>query len=220
MKHRALVEDLPSYKNRRWTLLSLVAVPFIIPLGGCSRGPTAVYVPEVDPATASERALELYDKDKDGSLSETELVACPGILGHLSQYDKDGNGAVSREEIEEQLTQLLSSRVGVTTLRIDVRMDRRPLPGAQVKIVPEGYLGDDVKPAYGTTNPRGTATMDIRDEDSLSSEQGLLGVHYGTYKVEVTHPEVSIPEKYNTQTTLGYETEKGNPSFVVDLKSR
>lgn len=142
------------------------------------------------------------------------------MLRHKQLYDKDGNGAVSQEEIEEQLKQLISSRVGVTTLRIEVRMNGRPLPGAQVKIVPESYLGDDVKVAWGTTNPRGTATMDIRDEDSPASEQGLLGVHYGTYKVEVTHPEVSIPEKYNTKTTLGYETEKGNPSFVVDIKSR
>lgn len=206
--------------NSLWSFPQNMVIVFILSLGGCSRGPIAVHVPDVDPADASEQAMELYDTDHNGSLSDQELANCPGIQRHQQLYDKDGNGAISREEIEEQLRQLLSSRVGVTTLRIDVRMKGRPLAGAQIKLVPEKYLGEDVKVAYGTTNARGTARMDIRDADSLSSEQGLLGVHYGTYKVEVTHPEVSIPEKYNTQTTLGYETEKGNPNFLVDIKSR
>ena len=51
--------------------------------------------------------MELYDTNHDGSLSDTELVACPGIHAPLQFYDTDGNGAVSREEIEEQLNQLL-----------------------------------------------------------------------------------------------------------------
>jgi hypothetical protein len=164
--------------------------------------------------------MEMYDTDDDGSLSDTELAACPGILRHKQLYDKDGNGTISQQEIEEQISQLLASKVGVTSLRVQVRMNGRPLPGAQVKIIPEKYLGEDVKPAMGTTNDRGTATMDIRDSDSPASEQGLLGVHYGTYKLEVTHPTVSIPEKYNTKTTLGYETEKGNPNLVVELRDR
>jgi hypothetical protein len=81
-------------------------------------------------------------------------------------------------------------------------------------------LGDEVKEAWGTSNARGIATMDIKDSDLPESDHGLLGVHYGTYKIEVTHPDKPIPAKYNTQTTLGYETEKGNPDFNVDMKSR
>ncbi|QEG36398.1 EF-hand domain-containing protein [Bythopirellula goksoeyrii] len=202
-----------------WLLTFFVAFT-LISLEGCSRGPAAVHVPEVDPVESSKQAFELYDTDNDGQLSDTELAACPGIQMHLQLYDKDSDGSVSQQELEEQLNSLVSGQIGVTSLRIQVRLDGRPLPGAQIKLVPEMYLGDDVNVAYGTTNGRGTATMDIRDEDSPASDHGLLGVHYGTYKVEVTHPEASIPEKYNTQTTLGYETEKGNPSFVLNLKSR
>lgn len=204
-------------KSNVATALAFLA---FLSLCGCSRGPVAVHVPDVDPTEASIQAMEAYDTDHDGSLSDTELAACPGIQRHKQLYDKDGNGTVSQGEIEEQISQLLASKVGVTSLRVQVRMDGRPLVGAQVKITPEEYLGEDVKVASGTTNDRGTATMDIRDSDSLPSEQGLLGVHYGTYKLEVTHPTVSISEKYNTKTTLGYETEKGNPNLVVELKSR
>ena len=50
--------------------------------------------------------------------------------------------------------------------------------------------------------------------------KGLIGIHYGTYKIVITHPSVQIPAKYNSQTTLGYETQRGNPDFRVELKSR
>lgn len=189
-------------------------------LAGCSRGPAATSIPYVDPSQSAQLAMELYDKDQDGALNEAELAACAGILGHLSLYDLDKNGSVSQEEIEKQITELRSSGVGLTMLSVQVRLDGRSLKGAQLKLIPEKYLGDEVKPAAGTTNARGIATMDIRDADLPESDHGLLGVHYGTYKLEVTHPDVPIPAKYNTQTTLGYETEKGNPNFTVDLKSR
>ncbi len=187
---------------------------------GCSRGPAAIHLPDVDPNLAAREAIELYDTNDDGTLSGTELTACPGILGHLKSYDTDGNGSVSQQEIEAQISQLRSSRVGITSLGVRVQLDGRPLKGAQVKLIPEKFLGEEVKVAWGTSNARGIAAMDIRDVDVPASEHGLRGVHYGTYKVEVTHPDVPIPAMYNTQTTLGYETEKGNPSFLVNLKSR
>jgi hypothetical protein len=189
-------------------------------IAGCSRGPTAVNVPDVDPSQAAQSAMELYDKDHDAALNEAELVSCPGILSHLSLYDEDKNGSVSQEEIEKQITELRSSRVGLTKLSVQLRLDGRPLKGAQLKLIPEKYLGEEVKVAWGKSNARGIATMDIRDSDLPESDRGLLGIHYGTYKLEVTHPSVTIPSKYNTATTLGYETEKGNPNFNVNLQSR
>ncbi len=101
-----------------------------------------------------------------------------------------------------------------------MRLNGRPLAEAEVKLVPEKYLGDEITTAWGKTTPSGIASMDIRDEDSPATEQGLRGVHCGTYKIEINHPTLKIPAKYNTETTLGYETEMGNPSFTVELKSR
>lgn len=186
---------------------------------GCNQGPKPIPVPYVDPTAASEQAISLYDSSGDGKLSVHELAACPGILGHLAIYDTNDDGSVSAEEISERISQLRSSRTGLTSLRIRVRMNGKPLKGAKVKLVPEKYLGDALKTAWGTTNGRGIATMDIKDEDSSTVEQGLIGVHYGTYKIEITHPNVAVPAKYNSQTSLGYETEQGNPSFVVNLRS-
>jgi hypothetical protein len=186
---------------------------------GCSHGPTAVRPPYIDAAEASRQALELYDTDHDGELSDQELAACPGILQHRDIYDADHNGKISRQEIEDRIRELKSPRVGLSSLRIQVRLDGRPLSGATVKLIPEKYLGDDIKAAVGTTGDGGSATMRIPDEDLPAAQRGLAGVHYGTYKVEITHPTVVVPEKYNTKTTLGYETERGTPYATFDLKS-
>lgn len=175
-------------------------------------------VPEIDPGAASAEALRLYDKDSNGSLSKSEAESVPGILLHWSLYDANGDDSASREEIESRLGTFLSKKVGQTILAIRVVWNGRPLSGAEVKLVPEPYLGDQVKTAWGTTDAGGMAAMDIRDEDLPASDAGIVGVHLGTYKVEVTHPEIAIPEKYNSKTTLGYESERGNPGFVVNLK--
>jgi hypothetical protein len=187
-------------------------------LAGCGGGPSRVNAPSVDPAAASAEAIRLYDKDGDAMLSEVELAACPGILMHRSTYDVDGDGMVSQQEIEARVSQLVSARVGQTKLQIRVDWNGRPLPGASIKMIPEPYLGEYVKAAGGTTGDAGVTVMQIPDEDLPESERGIQGVHVGTFKLEVTHPSVSIPAKYNTQTTLGYETELGNPGFVVQLK--
>lgn len=174
-------------------------------------------IPHVDPVAASEGAIELYDTNGDGQLSEQELAACPGILSKLSIYDGDGNKSVTREEIEARLRAFFPKHVGVTKLSAYVSLDGQPLPGATVKFVPEKYLGDEVQMAGGVTTDRGNATIDIRDQDSPDTEQGLNGIHFATYRVEITHPTISIPAKYNTDTTLGYETERGNPATSFEL---
>lgn len=187
---------------------------------GCNRGPAPVRIPYVDPVAASEGAIELYDTNSDGQLSEQELAACPGILTNLSLYDTDGDKSLTQEEIESRLRGFFPRNVGLTGLSVSVSLDGRPLPEATVKLIPEKYLGDEVKPAWGYTTRRGIAPMDIRAEDKPETERDLHGIHYGTYKVEITHPSVKIPAKYNTATTLGYETERGNPSATFNLRSR
>ena len=198
-------------------LAAMLVLPLPL-LVGCDGGPVPVSQPDFDPARTAAQAMELYDVNRDGMLSEKELAACPGILMNRSLYDTDGNGAVSRQEIEERLRDLRQSGVGLTQLSIDVRLNGKPLRGAEVQLIPEPYLGPNVKPAFGKAGQRGLAVMNIPDSELPETEHGLTGIHYGTYKLAITHPEVQLPAKYNSQTTLGYETQRGNPSFRVELK--
>jgi hypothetical protein len=46
----------------------------------------------------------------------------------------------------------------------------------------------------------------------------------GVYKIEVTHPTIKIPEKYNTATTIGAEIASDDPEatrqVTFELSSR
>ncbi len=187
-------------------------------LTGCSHSPEAVRAPKVDPTQAAAKAIELYDKDGDGALSETELVKCPGMRGHLTMYDKNGNKKVEQEEIAGRLTELYKHGTGATQIICVVKYKGRPLADADVVLEPEPYLGGDVQAARGTTNGSGSVDLGIPAEFLPKHLAKIKAVHYGTYKVRITKPSASLPAKYNTDTEIGYETEVGNPNVYFDLK--
>jgi len=189
-------------------------------LAGCSSGPPALKPPKIDPQDSADGAMELYDKDGDGFLSAEELEACPGILFALKTYDQDGDGRVSRDEIAQRLQKLVDQRVAITRLVAKVRYKKRPLPGASVRFIPESYLGEAIKPAEGMTSAKGGAMIAVEDALLPENQRGKRAMQYGTFRVEITHPEVEIPAKYNTNTTLGYDTRPGNAYVTFDLKTR
>ncbi len=47
-----------------FALLLLILLP-----AGCSQGPARIAAPSWDPAGSAERAMELWDTDKDGGLA-------------------------------------------------------------------------------------------------------------------------------------------------------
>jgi hypothetical protein len=83
-----------------------IAGLFILAVIGCSRGPRAVDVPEVDPEAAAEQAINAYDANGDGALNSDELAKCPGIRSKLVTYDADKNGSVEQTEIANRLGEL------------------------------------------------------------------------------------------------------------------
>jgi len=164
--------------------------------------------------------MELYDTDGDKKLSEAERKACPGLEVSLSIYDKDGDGSISQEEIVDRLTLFITQSVALARLSAKVRFNGRPLNDATIRLVPEPYLGDELKTAIGKTRGKGGASVAVPDEELPENQKGIRGIHLGTYKVEITHPSAKIPARYNTETTLGYEATPGNPFVTFELKSR
>jgi hypothetical protein len=193
-------------------------VLLMLGLLGCSGSPSAFEAPGVDVASAAERAMELYDADKDGTLNEPELAKCPGLLLKRAGYAADGDSALQQAEIEAGLGKLFKHGTGGTQLNCLVLYKGRPLAGAEVVLDPEPYLGEEVQTAKGTTNGSGATQLGIPSEYLPSHLERLKAVHYGTFKVRITHPTIAIPAKYNTETELGYETEPGNPTttFVME----
>ena len=189
--------------------VSLMAI--VVVLIGCSRGPARFAAPEVDPQAAAVEAIELYDVNGDAALSKEELRRCPGILSKLAAYDQDGGESLDEQEIVKRLSALFKNGTGGTKLNCLITYKGKPLSGATVMLEPEPYLGDGVQTATGTTDGAGAAQLGIPPEFVPEHLRKMKAVHYGTFKVRVTHPTISIPAKYNAETELGYETEPGNP---------
>jgi hypothetical protein len=188
-------------------------------LVGCSRGPSRILPPDVDPEKSADEAIGLYDADKNGSLNGVELEACPGMLGEMKAYDTDADGSVSRDEIAARITALRKHGVGLTRVNCNVSLNGRGLNNATIAFEPEPYLGNEVKAAQGVTNERGMAQMAIPAEELPADQRDLKAIHYGTYKVRITHPTIKLPAKYNTDTILGYESRPGDPFATFTLKA-
>lgn len=191
--------------DTRTMLLRLVFLGTLVV--GCSSQPARVRPVDIDPSDASSAAIEMYDKDGDGSLAAAEIDAVPGIKKHLGKYDANSDGQVSRDEIQNRLQSMIDEKTALLGATFVIHLDGQPLEGATVELVPEGYLGENVKPAEGMTGPTGLTRLSHADEFLPKTANGrpLAGVFAGTYKLQITHPSRSIPTKYNTATTIGEE---------------
>lgn len=192
----------------------------ILIFAGCSRTPGRFEAPDVNTESAAVQAIELYDSNGDKALDKKELAKCPGILSKIDLYDQNTNGGVEQSEIAQRLSDLLKYGTGGTGLTAQVSLNGSPLRGAIVVLEPEPFLGDEVQTAQGITDGAGWATLGIPPEYVPERLRHLKSVHYGTFKVRVTHPTIAIPAKYNTETQLGYETEPGNPYVRFALTSK
>ena len=79
--------------------------------------------PDVNADQAAAAAIEIYDENGDGSLSETELKKLPALT--LSSADKDGNGEVSAEEIADRIRLWSEGETGLMSFYCTVTMDGR-----------------------------------------------------------------------------------------------
>jgi hypothetical protein len=199
----------------RWLLACATA---IATLTSCSSGPQRVKAPRIDATKAAQKAMDLYDTNHDGKLSQEELARCPGVLINMDRYDANHDKMLDEEEFRTHLAQLLKSGTGATELACIVTSKGKPLTGAKVVFEPEPYLGNEIQTAEGTTNNYGSASLGMPPEHAPAALKNMKLIQYGTFKVRVTHPSINIPAKYNNETTLGYETNPGEPTVSFALK--
>jgi hypothetical protein len=193
-------------------------------LSGCGGGAVSVDRPSVDGAAAAADALKTYDANGDQSLDATELAKAPGLLALVPSADGNSDGNVTSEELSTRFDQLMGSRASFANITVNVSLDTQPLSDATVKFVPLEIFGDSVPPAEATTDRSGAASPAIA-ADRLPAEApaGLNIVFPGPYKVEITHAQTTLPERYNTATELGAlvdPSSRDGTSYRFDLKSR
>jgi hypothetical protein len=173
--------------------------------------------PAIDADQAGKEAISSYDKNGSGTVDGTELDAVPAFKAAMKQLDENSDGQVSADEVANRIHAWQESKVGLSALVVQVNLDGKPLEGATVEFVPEAFLGKEVKPAKGTTGSEGTASCTVAHSG--------LGAQCGFYKVMITGGNgLTVPSKYNTNTTLGAEVapdaDWAQTGLVFDLKSR
>ena len=176
-----------------------------ISLASCQgKKPPAVSAIAINPTTAAASALEAFDGNGDGKLNSEELAKCPPLAQALSSFDANSDGQLSGEEIGARLSRLFGSGSSLLGAECVVLVKGRPLPGAKVVLRPVAFLEGSLQVAEATTDQAGTARPSVGDAHLPANLQGSPLMQPGLYHVEITHPEQSLPAKYNTATELGF----------------
>jgi hypothetical protein len=208
-------------RRSNWSFVSAVVVLGLIGLNGCSGRPAAVEMIDVDPATAAEEAVKANDANGDGKLSEEELRSIPGVLKQKQLYDADTDGFVTASEIAERIKKWQADGLAFRSISVNVRQNGRPVENAAVRLTPETYLGDAVKPATGTTNARGYASLSVSAEDlpEAIKRRGakVSGMYPGTYKITLTHPQRKLPEVDAAGLPLGAEVARDTVDSSIEV---
>jgi hypothetical protein len=162
-----------------------------------------------------------YDMDKNGALSRTELKGSPPLEECLARCHRDAKDEISADELKARLERVFDPRTAVVSASCVVRRNGQPFSGANVRFVPLPLFGKSLPVGTGVTDVNGFAMIGAAPEDLPSSAPKVALMTPGLYLVEVTHPSVEIPEKYNRQTVLGKEVSKETVyagRLTVDLK--
>lgn len=198
-------------------LLPLLAFAVV----GCGDAPSRLQQQTFNSSSAAAAAIKTYDKDGDGSLNQTELVAIASIANDLAQFDLDHSKSVSQSEIQQRFDKWQAMKVALVPCSFIVKFDGKPLVDAVVTLEPEEFLRDSLIPCVGKTDASGRVSPSKTTTEG-DPDAGLTGVPPGLYKVKVEHPKLEKLLKYNSETTLGLQIASDNPNLMLlefDLKS-
>ncbi len=172
---------------------------------------------QIDAKAAGEKAIEMFDTDKDGKLSGKELDKCPGLKAAIDNIDPSGKGEITAEMIAARIKAWQRSRLGRMSLSCTVLHKGKPLAGAEVKFVPEKFLGvsGDKWIATGKTDENGLAMLSV---PTSGEREDPPGVPAGFYRVEITKPGENIPAKYNADTVFGQEVAVDAAGIMEGIK--
>ena len=178
-------------------------------LAGCNSHPPGILGIVIDAQGVGEAIVQACDKNHDGLLSADELAAVPPIRDNRNWYDTDNDGLLSANEVRAGLNAIFDPKVGLLSYSCRVLHNGKPLSGAQVKFVPLPELKDVVPVASGVTDEFGAVELNLAPEARPANTPPRIAVmRAGLYLVQVTHPDSSIPDKYNANTTLGAEVSR------------
>jgi hypothetical protein len=164
---------------------------------GCSSR-SRVDAPKWDGKSAGERAVAALDANGDSEIDAQEIIAAPGLKAAFRAIDANRDSMVSAQEIEARIDAYKDVGIGIAPYVCAIHYRGKPLERATVRLIPEDFLSDAIRPAVGSSKRTGFCYLSAAQADSP-------GVYMGMYRVEITCEEVDLPAKYNEATELGVE---------------
>jgi hypothetical protein len=158
-------------------------------------------------------AIAKYDANKDGKLDGAELKKCPSLLHSLAEIDTNNDKAIDVDELTQRIETYHSTALRGFVVR--VARGQNPVPGVTVTFEPESFLTGTIKPASGVSDSNGYAEMKIEGELYPGAQPGL-------YRTIVSKKDSAgketLPARFNTDSTLGWEVGPSNRlNVVIDL---
>lgn len=186
--------------------LAAVAAMFAL-VSGCDSPPSRIYQIDASSTTLAAALIDEGDKDKNRALSTDELKSMPYVAPMAAAYDANRDHLLSEQEIADRLGSVVfDPRKALATGEFVVTRKGSPLAGAEVRLLPAPGLVDYLPIATGKSNRDGIARMTMEAEHRPANAPNVAGlIRPGLYRIEVTHPSIPVPAKYNEQTTLGVE---------------
>lgn len=172
-----------------------LAAAFVVSVVGCSKGPARVAVPDYDPGRIAAKAIELFDADGDGALTQDERSQARSLDSAMSRLDADRDGRLTVDEIAARINKYVEFRVGLAPVMCTIRKGGRPVVNAVVTYEPEEFMGSEVVPGEGTTDDTGRAVISVGEAHLPSPRHS--GVRPGFYRVHVKLADGSVPESFN-----------------------
>jgi hypothetical protein len=173
-------------------------------MAGCSDQPKPPPRFHLDPQQAAQAAMDLYDKNGDGTLDAQELKASPPLvelLKNLQKWEPGHPESLTRDDLAARFKAWNEDTSTLFNVTPTVNLDGKPIEGATVTYDPEPFLGPSFHAHEGTTNAAGLALL----KPELS---GFPGIYVGLYRVSISkmvNGKEMIPAKYNANTELGRE---------------
>ncbi|NOY41060.1 MAG: hypothetical protein GXP26_04370 [Planctomycetes bacterium] len=181
-----------------------ISIAWLLVLNGCSGQAKRILPPEINAKEAGATAISSHDTDGDKILSGKELLEVPSLKSGMRDLDKNDDGGLSADEISQEIEAWKAAKVGLVLPGCQVTLDGRPLEGATVTLMPEPFLGENVKSASGVTDTMGRVVLAIAEEHRM--DPSATGVQCGYFQVRISKQQdgkETLPARYNVNTTLG-----------------